>query len=400
MSGVLARIDRGLVRLFGAGPTAVDRRRERLARAGSCAVISLTGVGLLVPNLAPFLVGREPVVGMGLAVLGTVVSLGLVVAGVLLSRSDFSTPNAVRIAVWNFLGLVVLGVVLLAHGLYRGALGTVTPADALAAGNVLAISAAAHVIIGVHDARRVRAEQLAREREKFAVLSRVLRHNLRNDATVLIGQSERLAAELDDPSLAEVAETLSRRSQEVGGLADKTKAMVEALDRRSAPNDRVNVRDVSAAAVATVRDGTDDDAVDISVDVPRGLWIWADDSIETALAELIENAVEHGGSDVHVRATADDGAVRIAVEDDGPGIPETERVVLSGDSEITQLKHGSGLGLWVARSVAEAADGELTFDTDGERTVVRLGHERADPPAGTGAEAPDATEAAPASAAT
>jgi signal transduction histidine kinase len=395
MAGVLARIDQGLVRLFGVGPTAADRRRERLARAGSCTVLSLTGLALLVPNLAPVLVGRGPVVGMALTVLGTVVSFGLVAAGVLLFRSDFSTPNAVRIAVWNFLGLVVLGVVLLAHGLYRGAFGTVTSADALAAGNVLAISAAAHVIIGVHDARRVRAEQLAHEREKFAVLSRVLRHNLRNDATVLIGQSERLAAELDDPSLAEVAETLSRRSQQVGGLADKTKTMVEALDRRSAPNDRVPVADVVDAVFADARGRAD---CDVESDVPADLWMWADDGVASALAELVENAVEHGGDRVRITAEAADGQVHVRVADDGAGVPESERAVVSGESEITQLNHGSGLGLWVARSIAESAGGTLTFDTEGEWTVVGLVHGRASSPSDGAAGVSTATESARATA--
>jgi signal transduction histidine kinase len=382
--------------MFESGPTGGGRRRERLSRFGACSAISLTGAALVIPNLAPYLTSGQPTVGLGLAALGAVVCLGLVVAGVLLYRSGFSTPNAARIAIWNFLGLAVLGGVLLAHGAYRGALGTVSTPDALAAGNVLAISAAAHVIIGVHDARRVRAEQLAREREKFAVLSRVLRHNLRNDATVLIGQSERLAAEVEDESLADTADALHHRSRAVGDLAAKTKLMVEALDRRSTPNARLNVRDVAAGVADDV--AAADDAA-ITVDVPRGLWVWADESMERALAELVENAVEHGGSEIRVSAdTAADGTVRIDVADDGPGIPENERVILSGEEEITQLKHGSGLGLWVARSVAEAADGELTFETDGDRTVVSLVHDRAGAPAGTVDAAGDAVSAAPSTA--
>ncbi|MFB6102902.1 MAG: sensor histidine kinase [Haloplanus sp.] len=390
MTGILARIDRALVRLFETGPGG-GHRRERFARLGACAVVSLTGGALLVPNLAPFLVGDGPAVGAGLSILGSVVCLGLLAAGVLLYRSDFSTPNAVRIAAWNVLGLVVLGAVLLLHGVYRGTLGTVSAADALAAGNVLAISAAAHVIIGVHDARRVRAEQLAREREKFAVLSRVLRHNLRNDATVLIGQSDRLATELDDPSLADVAASLSRRSRAVGELANKTKAMVDALERRSAPNARIHVSEAVADAVAGVRerhDGT------ISVDVSDDLWMWADENAETALSELIENAVEHGGSQVRVTAEADGSEVLIRVADDGAGVPEDDRDVVVGDSAITQLKHGSGLGLWVARSVAESAGGHLTFDTDCEWAVVGLVHQRADPPVDATTDAAASAEAA------
>ncbi|WP_176791238.1 sensor histidine kinase [Haloplanus vescus] len=349
--------------------------------------ISLTGIALLLPNLAPFLEPGQPAVGLGLAGLGVAVCLGLVVAGALLYRSGFSTPNAVRIAGWNFLGLVVLGVVLLTHGAYRDALGAVTTADALAAGNVLAISAAAHVIIGVHDAQRVRAQQLAREREKFAVLSRVLRHNLRNDATVLMGQSDRLASQLDDPSLTEVAETVRRHSEEVGDLATKTRVMVDALDRRSASNVRVNVGD----AVDTAVTGVDPDAASLSVDVADDLWIWADEQIESALAELVENAVEHGGERVRITATDADGTVEIRVADDGPGVPEDERAVVTGREEITQLTHGSGLGLWIARSVAEAANGTLAFETDEEWTVVSLAHERAAPPAAIAGDAATAT---------
>lgn len=389
MTELLTRVDQALVRLFGVGPTG-RHRRERIARLGACSVVSLTGFALLVPNLAPSLVGPQPVVGSALAALGTVVCLGLVAAGALLYRSGFSTPNAVRIAAWNFLGLVVLGAVLLLHGVYRGTLGAVSVADALAAGNVLAISAAAHVIIGVHDARRVRAEQLAREREKFAVLSRVLRHNLRNDATVLIGHSERLATELADSSLSPVAATLRERSRDVGGLADKTKAMVDALDRRPASNARLHVADVVDDVVADARATPDGE---LAVDVPDDLWIWADDGVGTALSELVENAAEHGGSNVRVTAEADDDAVEIRVADDGSGIPADERDVIAGRSEITQLTHGSGLGLWVARSVAEAAGGFLSFDERDGWTVVTLTHERADAPATL-----DATASAAASA--
>ncbi|SEA24337.1 Histidine kinase-, DNA gyrase B-, and HSP90-like ATPase [Haloplanus vescus] len=387
MSGVLDRIDQVLVSLFEAGPTDRSQRRAHRSRLGACVAISLTGIALLLPNLAPFLEPGQPAVGLGLAGLGVAVCLGLVVAGALLYRSGFSTPNAVRIAGWNFLGLVVLGVVLLTHGAYRDALGAVTTADALAAGNVLAISAAAHVIIGVHDAQRVRAQQLAREREKFAVLSRVLRHNLRNDATVLMGQSDRLASQLDDPSLTEVAETVRRHSEEVGDLATKTRVMVDALDRRSASNVRVNVGD----AVDTAVTGVDPDAASLSVDVADDLWIWADEQIESALAELVENAVEHGGERVRITATDADGTVEIRVADDGPGVPEDERAVVTGREEITQLTHGSGLGLWIARSVAEAANGTLAFETDEEWTVVSLAHERAAPPAAIAGDAATAT---------
>ncbi|MFC6990084.1 sensor histidine kinase [Haloplanus sp. GCM10025708] len=325
----------------------------------------MSGVALLVPNATPFVRGGSAV-SLGLGALGTAVSLGLAVSGVLLYRSDFSTPNVVRIAVWDCLGLVVLGGVLWLHVGARGLAG-----NALMAGNLLAVSATAHVLIGVHDARRVRAEQLAREREKFAVLSRVLRHNLRNEANVLLGHAGQLEAELDDPELASSARVVHERASVIGGLATKARELVSAVERRGGPPLRTNV----AGAVATAVDAVDGERVE--ADVPDDLWVWADEGYADAITELVENAVEHGGSNVAVTAEADGGWVRVRVSDDGGGIPDHERAVVTGDADIDQLTHGSGLGLWVVRTIAESSGGRLGFDSTEDRTVVTLSHRRA-----------------------
>lgn len=376
MSGALKRIDAGLAALFDDQPTPGRRAWSQAARVVASVAVTLTGVFLLVPNLTPLLVGERPPVVVALAAFGSVVCVGLAVSGYLLYRSDFSTANAVRIAVWNVLGVVVLGAVLWLHGTFQGTVGlSAVTGDALTAGNILAISTAAHVIIGVHDARRVRAEQLARERRKLAVLNRVLRHNLRNEATVLMGHSDRLAAAVDDPDLAESARVVNERARAVGALADKTKEVIDLFDRESPVQRPRPVDDLVERAMASV------DGVAADVDVPDDCWMWADDCYETALAELVENAVEHGEPPVRIRVTVDDGWVRTDVVDAGGGIPRTEATVVGGEADITQLQHASGMGLWLARAAAEANGGRLTFETRGDETVVRLSHRRATPAA-------------------
>ena len=47
--------------------------------------------------------------------------------------------------------------------------------------------------------------------------------------------------------------------------------------------------------------------------------------IAQALANLVANAVEHGGGEVRVRARAVDGRARIEVTDGGPGLPAPRR---------------------------------------------------------------------------
>jgi signal transduction histidine kinase len=83
--------------------------------------------------------------------------------------------------------------------------------------------------------------------------------------------------------------------------------------------------------------------------------------LRQALANLIENAVAHSppGGEVVVSARHVDGRVRIAVADDGEGIsPGRLELVLEPGVRFAE-RPGQGLGLAVARAIAEAHGGAL-----------------------------------------
>ena len=117
-------------------------------RVGASASIVLTGLALLIPNVAPLVAGTGGPLGLVLAALGTLVTVGLVAAGAGLYYSGFSATNAVRIAAWNLLGVVVLGAVMAVHVVHEAQIGPGLVSPAFTVGNVVAIGAAAHVIIG------------------------------------------------------------------------------------------------------------------------------------------------------------------------------------------------------------------------------------------------------------
>ena len=368
-------IGAAVLREIGFG-TDVEPQREPdrgAPRAVASAVIVLTGVVLLVPNITVLLTPPTGTVGTVLSVLGTVVSTGLVAAGYSLYHSSFSDRNAIRIAIWNVLGLVVLGSVMVGLFAYQTNAGAAVVDRAFTIANLLAIGAAAHVIIGVYDARRVRAEELAAERRKLAVLNRVLRHNLRNEATVMLGHAEQIAETADDPAIANSAEILRSHVETVGELAEEADTVMGIYERRGGELSDRPLRDDANEAVGVVR-GEYPDA-ELSVDVPEGLTARSDPALPDAIEELVENGVVHGDDEPQVEVTAarEGDWVAVEVRDNGPGIPESEYQVVTGDSEITQLTHGSGLGLWVAQAVVDASEGRLDFGVpESGGTVVTL----------------------------
>jgi two-component system osmolarity sensor histidine kinase EnvZ len=101
--------------------------------------------------------------------------------------------------------------------------------------------------------------------------------------------------------------------------------------------------------------------------------------LRRVLANLIDNALKHG-SRVAVRLSQDDRLVEIAVEDNGPGIPEERREEAFRpfhrlDEGRNLQSGGSGLGLAIARDIARAHGGEIVLDHSamgGLKATVRL----------------------------
>ncbi|GHE61748.1 two-component sensor histidine kinase [Streptomyces spiralis] len=100
--------------------------------------------------------------------------------------------------------------------------------------------------------------------------------------------------------------------------------------------------------------------------------------VERILSPLLANAARYAHSRVTVSARRVPGAVRIDVVDDGPGVPETfgDELFQPGRRADPGDGHdGAGLGLPLARRLARAVGGEVSYDprhAPGTRFTVSL----------------------------
>ncbi|TVR96917.1 MAG: HAMP domain-containing protein [Rhodospirillales bacterium] len=101
--------------------------------------------------------------------------------------------------------------------------------------------------------------------------------------------------------------------------------------------------------------------------------------LRRALTNIIDNAVAYGGG-AKTRVIAEPGRVTIAVEDDGPGIPEGQlpticQPFVRGESSRNRDTGGLGLGLAIAQAIVEGHGGELCLANKPEgglRVLIRL----------------------------
>ena len=111
--------------------------------------------------------------------------------------------------------------------------------------------------------------------------------------------------------------------------------------------------------------------------------VYADeDRIAQVIRNLTGNAIEHTapGGLVRLRAEARGERLELAVEDDGPGIPEAERERIFDrfhrtDSSRSRSLGGSGLGLAIARAIVLAHGGRIWADHSpecGARVALEL----------------------------
>ena len=190
-------------------------------------------------------------------------------------------------------------------------------------------------------------------KERLAVLNRVLRHNLRNQLDVVNAHLEVIDNNYTDAA--------TEATDRIANMSDRARTIDRVLSET-----RENV-DIDVAEL--LRDTIAAYDSPIAVEAPDSLMITTDyAALKAAVESAVDNAVTHATNvTISLRQTPD--GCEIWVDDDGPGIPESELSALETGTE-TALQHGTGMGLWQLSWAARTLDGNVSFDTSEGTTVT------------------------------
>ena len=198
---------------------------------------------------------------------------------------------------------------------------------------------------------------LEEHRRQLQVLDRVLRHNVNNNMNVIEGYASMIETQSDDP-LAGYAEKIADASDHLLELARKQRAITEFLSETQT-REQVDLEAIVERSVERVR--SERPRADVDLRTEETGPVWAIPSIEEAVDELLQNAIDHGGGRVSVRTGGDRDWGWVTVRDRNRPMPEMDRDVLRGESEFGTLQHGSGLGLWLVRLIVDHSDGRIEY---------------------------------------
>jgi PAS domain S-box-containing protein len=202
--------------------------------------------------------------------------------------------------------------------------------------------------------RKAREEQLAQKNEQLKQFTSVVSHDLRNPLNVAEGRLDLAQDECDSPHL----EAVERAHDRMHALIEDLLAVARADDTAAdtAPVSLADAADQSWAGVETA-DASLVTAIDQTIDADPG-------RLKQLFENLIRNAVEHGGDDATVTiGELPDG---FYIEDDGPGIPTTERDEIF-EAGYSTNDAGTGFGLSIVKQVVDAHgwNVRVTESTDG-----------------------------------
>jgi signal transduction histidine kinase len=223
--------------------------------------------------------------------------------------------------------------------------------------------------IRAYEAERRRVEELARLSQLRADFVSLVSHELRSPMAAVIGAARTLqdrwrmlSAAQRESFLALIGDETARLAELVADVLDTSRIEAGTFSYRFEEVDLGRVVDEAIETAVLAQQ-----EVQVVASVHGALPTIRGDHarLRQVLGNLIENAVKYSpeGGEVRVAAATGNGTVRISVRDAGPGIPRDQQARIFekfGRADVEGgSKPGTGLGLFIARSIAEAHGGAL-----------------------------------------
>jgi len=217
---------------------------------------------------------------------------------------------------------------------------------------------------------------LEAQRDNLGVLNKIVRHDIQNNLNIVVGYAEFLKAHVDADG-EEYLDSVLRAARDAIGITASAGEVTELLLEVDSELMLTDVSSVLRERIDDVRSSHPGAVITTDGSLPA-VSVLADDMLGSVFRNLLQNAVVHNDAEVPevvVSATETDERVRVAVADNGPGIPEAQREAIFEEGTQGIDSEGTGLGLYLVRTLVDRYDGSVWVeenDRGGATFVIEL----------------------------
>lgn len=352
---------------------------EELSEFGPPGLLFLIGLTLATAAILTGLATPDIAGTVESVIIGTL-AIGVVARGLTLLTSDTDEAEKWRVAAWCLVGTlsasVLSGILLM-----RAALHADTIANPLGLVEMFAgLGAVAGLFVGGTQVRAIRAGRSSerkhtsellekREEERLTFLNNLLRHNVLNGMNIVLGYANALDDRLDGSD--EYVEHIRSRSENVVELVQNVQVLVRSLSG-DLEVDAVDLTETATRQLDRARKTHD---ATFHADLTPGVTVATTPFISSAIDNLLANAVVHNPApepEVTLRVDRTDDTGRIAVVDNGPGIPQNVIDTYFGNPDPDDHFVGDGLGLYLVEELVTTHGGDIIVDSTSGGTTVTL----------------------------
>ena len=207
--------------------------------------------------------------------------------------------------------------------------------------------------------RRRQQLELREQRDNLELLNEIIRHDIRNDLTVIHGYAE-LVEEHVDREGREYLRTVAEKTEQAISLTNTARDLSAIILGDEHEPQPISVRTRLERQIDELRSGHPHASIAL-VDESDPVVV-ADEMIEYVFRNLLLNAIQHNDTstpEVMIRVRESDETVRVEVADNGPGLPDDRKATIFGKGERGRRTGGTGIGLYLVRSLVDRYGGDV-----------------------------------------